>query len=206
MRIMTKTIWIIAIAAAFVVGSIATGTIAFADDDDESVIQTLVCDAGKAMTGIVSGGGDDDDGGGILELICETQLEGPQGPPGNDGADGDNGMDGADGSSCSISGTVVSCTDDTSADVQGPAGPAGETLSVYLVRRSCASCGGITVVCSPGDIAISGSGTGFDNVLLPLQGDGSFIASPGDIPTGYFVGGLAGPVGSKSVTATCFSP
>jgi len=32
---MTRTIWILAIAAAFVVGTIATGTIAFADDDNE---------------------------------------------------------------------------------------------------------------------------------------------------------------------------
>jgi len=32
---MTKTIWILAIVAAFVAGSITTGTIAFADDDDD---------------------------------------------------------------------------------------------------------------------------------------------------------------------------
>jgi len=32
---MTKTIWILAIAAAFVAGTIATGTIAIADDDEE---------------------------------------------------------------------------------------------------------------------------------------------------------------------------
>jgi len=33
--LMTNTIWILAIAAAFVVGSITTGTIVFADDDDD---------------------------------------------------------------------------------------------------------------------------------------------------------------------------
>ena len=32
---MTNTIWILAIAVAFVVGSITTGTIVFADDDDD---------------------------------------------------------------------------------------------------------------------------------------------------------------------------
>ena len=31
---MTRTIWILSIAAAFVIGTITTGTIAFADDDD----------------------------------------------------------------------------------------------------------------------------------------------------------------------------
>jgi len=93
---------ILAIAAAFVVGSIATGTMAFAggDDSDNGVLQTLLCPAGKALTGIVSGGGDDDDGGGILDLICNAQIEGPQGPPGADGMDGAPGMDGADGINC----------------------------------------------------------------------------------------------------------
>jgi len=74
---MTKTIWIIAIAAAFVAGSIATGTIAYAggdDDDDGGVLQTLLCPAGQALTGIVSGGGDDDDGGGIIDILCATDA------------------------------------------------------------------------------------------------------------------------------------
>jgi len=41
---------ILAIAAAFVAGSIATGTIAYGggDDDDGGVLQTLLCPAGKA--------------------------------------------------------------------------------------------------------------------------------------------------------------
>ena len=59
---------------------------------------------------------------------------GPQGPEGEvgqdgaagqDGADGKDGTNGTDGTSCTITGTVVSCTDDTSTDVQGPPGPAG---------------------------------------------------------------------------------
>jgi len=48
---MTKTIMILAIAAAFVAGSILTGTIAFADPDDE--LSELACESEKAMTGIL---------------------------------------------------------------------------------------------------------------------------------------------------------
>ena len=73
---MTKTIMILAIAAAFVAGSIATGTIAFADGEDE--LSSLLCDAGKAMTGIVFG--DDDDGS--TQIFCAELLEGPAGPAG----------------------------------------------------------------------------------------------------------------------------
>ena len=90
---------ILVIAAAFVAGSIGTGTIAFAgDDSDNGILQTLLCPAGLALTGIVSGGGDDDDdGGGIIELICEAQIEGPPGADGQDGAPGADGQDGAPG-------------------------------------------------------------------------------------------------------------
>jgi len=55
---------ILAIAAAFVVGSIATGTIAFADDDDDELSQ-LACEAGKVMTGILF----EDD---ITDILCAT--------------------------------------------------------------------------------------------------------------------------------------
>jgi len=67
----------LAIAFALVIGTIGTATIAYAgdDDDDGGVLQTLLCPAGKALTGIVSGGGDDDDdGGGILDLICDADI------------------------------------------------------------------------------------------------------------------------------------
>jgi len=76
---MTKTIMILAIATAIVVGSIATGTIALADDDDE--VSSLLCDAGKVMTGIVFG--DDDDS--PTQIFCAELLEGPQGPQGDPG-------------------------------------------------------------------------------------------------------------------------
>jgi len=65
----------LAIAFALVIGTIGTATIAYAGgDDDGGVLQTLLCPAGKALTGIVSGGGDDDDGGGILDLICDADI------------------------------------------------------------------------------------------------------------------------------------
>ena len=73
---MTKTILILAIAAAFIAGSIATGTIVFADDEGGS----LLCDADKVMTGIVFG--DDDD---ITQIFCTELLEGPPGPVGTFG-------------------------------------------------------------------------------------------------------------------------
>ena len=68
---MTKTIRILVIATAIVIGSIATGTIAFGEvDDDDSVLQSILCPVvGNAMTGIVFGGGDDD-GGGIIDIFC----------------------------------------------------------------------------------------------------------------------------------------
>jgi len=88
--LMTKTIMILAIATAFVAGSIATGTIAFADDDDE--LSQLACEAGKAMTGILL---EDDDE--ITDILCGAQLQGPPGADGMDGARGADGMDGARG-------------------------------------------------------------------------------------------------------------
>ena len=77
---MTKTIMILAIAAAFVAGFITTGTIAFADDDDDELSQ-LACEAGKAMTGILF---EDDEE--ITAILCGAQLQGPPGPAGTDGA------------------------------------------------------------------------------------------------------------------------
>ncbi len=74
--VMTKTILILAIAAAFVAGSITTGTIAFADDDNDDLSQ-LACEAGKAMTGILF---EDDDE--ITNILCGAQLQGPPGPAG----------------------------------------------------------------------------------------------------------------------------
>jgi len=60
-----KSIWVLAVVCAFVAGSLVTGVIAFADDDDD--LSQLVCEAGKVMTGILF---EDDDE--ILDVICET--------------------------------------------------------------------------------------------------------------------------------------
>jgi len=57
---------ILVIAAAFVAGSIVTGTIAFADDDDDNDLSSLLCPVGQAMTGILF---EDDDE--ILDVICD---------------------------------------------------------------------------------------------------------------------------------------
>jgi len=55
--------WAMAVIAAFVAGSIATGTLAFAGDDDE--LSSLLCPVGEAMTGILF---EDDDE--ILDVFC----------------------------------------------------------------------------------------------------------------------------------------
>jgi len=58
--------WAIAIAAAFVVCSIASVTIVFADDDDgDNDLSELTCEAGKSMTGILF---EDDDE--ITDILC----------------------------------------------------------------------------------------------------------------------------------------
>ena len=76
---MTKTIKILAITTAIIIGSIATGTIAFADDDDE--LSSLLCDVGKVMTGIVFG--DDDDG--ATQIFCaEIDVNDADSDPSNE--------------------------------------------------------------------------------------------------------------------------
>jgi len=55
------------VAIAFVAGSITTGTITFADDDDDELSE-LACEAGKVMTGILF---EDDDE--ITDILCEAQ-------------------------------------------------------------------------------------------------------------------------------------
>jgi len=204
---MTKTIMILAIAAAFVAGSIATGTIAYAggDDDDGGVLQTLLCPAGKALTGIVSGGGDDDDGGGILDLICEAQIEGPQGPAGadgmdgapgadgNDGAPGADGMDGAAGAdgmdgAAGADGMDGAPGADGMDGAKGDKGDKGDTgpVKIYTVKINKNPSGfddvRIDVKCDSGDIATGGGGAGFSNNLADSN---PTPVSDGSTPTGW---------------------
>ena len=70
--IFKKTILATIIVIAFVAGSITTGTVVFADDDDNEG-GSLLCPVGQAMTGILF---EDDDE--ILDVICGAQLQGPQ--------------------------------------------------------------------------------------------------------------------------------
>jgi len=64
---MTKTITIGLVALAFAAGSVLTGTIAFADDDDNDLTY-LLCPISKALTGLIL---EDDDE--IVDVVCGEQ-------------------------------------------------------------------------------------------------------------------------------------
>jgi len=64
---MTKTITIGLVALAFAAGSVLTGTIAFADDDDNDLTY-LLCPVSKALTGLILQ--DDDE---IVDVVCGEQ-------------------------------------------------------------------------------------------------------------------------------------
>ena len=70
-----KSIWVLAIVASFILGTMVSGAVVFAGDDDE--LSSLRCQIGQVMTGILF---EDDDE--ILDVICETGATGPPGPPG----------------------------------------------------------------------------------------------------------------------------
>ena len=98
---MKNSVAALAIIASFAVGTIVTGSTVYAADKPNGQPFDAVWQAI-----------------GLLQTqIDEIELSpGPQGEPGPTGNDG---------SSCSISGTIVSCTDGTSSDVQGPRGEDG---------------------------------------------------------------------------------
>ena len=118
---MTKTIMILAIAAAFVVGSIATGTIAFADLEEEVIISSLEFLQNQiddlvtqiSLIQLIPGPqGDQGDTGpqgpqGEATVIVEGVIgpEGPKGDKGNKGDKGDKGDQGP-GTSHIITSTV----------------------------------------------------------------------------------------------------
>jgi len=81
-----KTIMVGLVALAFVTGSVLTGAIAFADDDE---LTSLLCPVGKALTGLIL---EDDDE--IVDLVCDAQTEGPAGPQGEQGIQGETGDSG----------------------------------------------------------------------------------------------------------------
>ena len=149
-----KTILFLAISAILITGTLSVGQTVFsqkgkADKNDNNPFKQLW----DAIDNLQS----------QIDLIG-TGTRGPpgeQGPAGNDGQDGATGMDGADGTSCTIEGTVVSCTDGTSSDVQGPPGndgsngPPGSDGAPGEDGTSCSVEGtetGARIVCEDGTI------------------------------------------------------
>jgi len=214
---MDKTILTLVVVAAFVVGSIATGTIAYAGGgDDDGGIQELLCDAGKAMTGIVTGGGDDDDdGGGIVDLICDAQIDGAPGATGATGMTGMTGMTGATGmtgeqglpgtsttlslQTCSVGTSVVGIDSNGNLICQGPTSepcPSGTTLDT-----STGLCQGITTVsqtCLAGFNLVNGQCT-----TTPRCGTGNYIGQGQCRFDTFFSTECNGPFGSCSSRASC---
>lgn len=87
---------------------------------------------------------------------------GPAGENGTNGQNGTNGSNGTDGSSCSIEGTVVSCTDGTSSDVGG-SGSTGPTQPLVSERTQNfgSTLGGpfprlVTANCLLGEVVVGG--------------------------------------------------
>ena len=149
---------ILAIAAAFVAGSIATGTIAFAGDDGDGRVgahshfelQSQIDDLDVQVD--------------LIELI-----PGPQGPEGDDGPPGPAGDDGADG-------------DD------GAQGPAGGFLTTYAnngpsTNVPANSFATSTANCDAGDIA-TGGGSALGTVEKLVSSLATFT---GSTPTGWAV-------------------
>lgn len=84
MLMTTKTILVLAIAAAFVAGTMVTSSTADAQREDTIVTQLL-----NLLVGVESQ---------VIELTSQVQsLEVIPGPPGPPGPPGEDGMDGADG-------------------------------------------------------------------------------------------------------------
>jgi len=96
---MTKTIMILAITAAFVAGSIATGTLAFAGgDDDDNLIIDALNNIAAAISGIEPNVTVDTPI--TVEVPADSiqvDVVGLQGPDGEQGPDGDKGETGDKG-------------------------------------------------------------------------------------------------------------
>jgi len=81
---------IIPVLASVLILGTFSGLVVFADDDDD--LSSLRCQIGQVMTGILF---EDDDE--IIDVICESQIEGPPGPQGPKGDKGDPGEPGTSG-------------------------------------------------------------------------------------------------------------
>jgi len=80
---------IIPVLASVLILGTFSGLVVFADDDDDD-LSSLRCQIEQVMTGILF---EDDDE--IIDVICESQIEGPQGPKGDKGDPGEPGTGGA---------------------------------------------------------------------------------------------------------------
>ena len=104
---MTKTIMMLAIAIAFVAGSIGTGTVSYAQQGGQG--NSLIVDALNNIVSAISGIDPDVT---VNVPPAEVQIVGIEGPQGPQGV------------GCSIVGTFVKCGD-LGSDVQGPQGIQG---------------------------------------------------------------------------------
>jgi len=178
--LMTKSIMILAIAAAFVAGSIATGTIAFAGEDDDGggvrahnhfELQSQIDDLDVQVD--------------LIELI-----PGPQGPEGDDGTPGAEGPQGPKGDTGNTGsqgpkGDTGNTGSQGSQGSQGPQGPAGPAS--IEVKTNTGTCGGgsvckVSVGCDSGDKATGGGFGSGSTVLKAFRSQPVFV---GSVPTGW---------------------
>jgi hypothetical protein len=129
------------VTIAFLAGTITTGTGVFAADHGDNPNGQPFKDIWIVI-------------GNLQDQITDIELI--PGPQGNDGQDG---------SSCTIDETIVSCTDGTSSDVQGPTGdqgPDGDAgISLPHTYRIFASAtGSANLGCNPGDTILGGGFVG----------------------------------------------
>ncbi len=136
---------ILAITAAFVAGSIATGTMTFAGDDGGSVaahshfeLQSQIDDLDVQVD--------------LIELI-----PGPQGPEGDDGLPGADGVDGLPGADGQDGAPGADGQDGAPGDdgQDGAPGADGDPFSNYYLVET-RDTGFFTVSCDTGDIATGG--------------------------------------------------
>ncbi len=183
---MVKTITIGLVALAFIAGSIMTGGIVFADEAQTKLVKE--CSKIPKTPDKIKPHCE------LLEMInaIPAGSQGEQGIQGEPGTNGDAGTNGEDGSSCTIDGTIVSCTDGSSNDVQGPAGTNGANgdkgdpradgtgivngfYTVWSERTIVPPLGGsgwtLHADCNPGDKAISGLYNGWISRGLEINAE-----------------------------------
>ena len=149
---MTKSITLAIAIAAFVVGTIVSGTVAYAQNNGQGDGPII-----GALNGIAQAISDINPNVNVdptpvnVQVIAEQGEQGPQ------------------GEGCSIEGTIVTCGE-TSSDVQGPPGeqgPAGVLPNIYE-RTSFGDIspnnqGSLVANCDEGDVPVSGGWIAVDN-------------------------------------------